>query len=233
MDALSEACAVAPTPSHPAPGAIVRDLGRRAYEPVWRAMQAFTDARGADTPDELWLVEHDPVFTLGQAGKPEHVLMPGESPVIHVDRGGQVTYHGPGQIVLYPLLDLRRLKVGVKDYVCKVEQSMIDTLADWNIEAVRREGAPGVYVGDAKIGALGIRVRHGCTFHGLAFNIAMDLEPFRRLNPCGYAGLAVTSMADLGGPSSLDTVKARLIEHVARQFGLTVSTDPAPPAQLA
>ncbi len=234
MDALSETCAVAPAPSsREVPTAIVRDLGRRAYEPVWRAMQAFTDARGADTPDELWLVEHDPVFTLGQAGKPEHVLMPGEIPVIHVDRGGQVTYHGPGQIVLYPLLDLRRLKVGVKDYVCKVEQSMIDTLADWNIEAVRREGAPGVYVGDAKIGALGIRVRHGCTFHGLAFNIAMDLEPFRRINPCGYAGLAVTSMADLGGPSSLDTVKARLIEHVARQFGLTVSTDPAPPAQLA
>ena len=234
MDALSETCAVAPAPSsREVPTAIVRDLGRRAYEPVWRAMQAFTDARGADTPDELWLVEHDPVFTLGQAGKPEHVLMPGEIPVIHVDRGGQVTYHGPGQIVLYPLLDLRRLKGGVKDYVCKVEQSMIDTLADWNIEAVRREGAPGVYVGDAKIGALGIRVRHGCTFHGLAFNIAMDLEPFRRINPCGYAGLAVTSMADLGGPSSLDTVKARLIEHVARQFGLTVSTDPAPPAQLA
>nr|WP_229790784.1 lipoyl(octanoyl) transferase LipB [Lysobacter xinjiangensis] len=231
---MSEACAAAPAPSsREVPTAIVRDLGRRAYEPVWRAMQTFTDARGADTPDELWLVEHDPVFTLGQAGKPEHVLMPGEIPVIHVDRGGQVTYHGPGQIVLYPLLDLRRLKVGVKDYVCKVEQSMIDTLADWNIEAVRREGAPGVYVGDAKIGALGIRVRHGCTFHGLAFNIAMDLEPFRRINPCGYAGLAVTSMADLGGPSSLDTVKARLIEHVARQFGLTVSTDPAPPAQLA
>ena len=225
--------AVAAATETTAGNCVVRDLGRRAYEPVWRAMQSLTDARDEATPDELWLVEHDPVFTLGQAGKPEHVLMPGEIPVIHVDRGGQLTYHGPGQIVLYPLLDLRRLKVGVKDYVCKVEQSMIDTLADWNIEAVRREGAPGVYVGDAKIGALGIRVRHGCTFHGLAFNIAMDLEPFRRINPCGYAGLAVTSMADLGGPSSLDTVKARLIEHVARQFGLTVSTDPAPPAQLA
>ncbi|HZX80558.1 MAG TPA: lipoyl(octanoyl) transferase LipB [Lysobacter sp.] len=222
MDAVGGACAVAPAPSREVPTALVRDLGRRAYEPVWRAMQAFTDARDAGTPDELWLVEHDPVFTLGQAGKPEHVLMPGDIPVIHVDRGGQVTYHGPGQIVLYPLLDLRRLKVGVKDYVCKVEQSMIDTLADWNIEAVRREGAPGVYVGDAKIGALGIRVRHGCTFHGLAFNIAMDLSPFHRINPCGYAGLAVTSMADLGGPSSLDAVKTRLIEHVARQFGLDV-----------
>ena len=213
--------------------AIVRDLGRQPYEPVWRAMQRFTDARDDATVDECWLVEHEPVFTLGQAGKPEHVLMPGEIPVIHVDRGGQVTYHGPGQIVLYPLLDLRRLKVGVKDYVCKVEQSMLDTLADWNIEAVRREGAPGVYVGDAKIGALGIRVRHGCTFHGLAFNIAMDLEPFRRINPCGYAGLAVTSMSDLGGPSSPDVVKARLIGHVARQFGLAVVSDDASPDALA
>ena len=209
------------------PVALVRDFGRQAYEPVWRAMQSFTDTRDDATPDELWLVEHDPVFTLGQAGKPEHVLMPGDIPVLHVDRGGQVTYHGPGQIVLYPLLDLRRLKVGVKDYVCRIEQAMIDTLADWNIDAVRRDGAPGVYVGDAKIGALGIRVRRGCTFHGLAFNIAMDLEPFRRINPCGYAGLQVTSMADLGGPSSLETVKARLVAHVARQFGLCVVDQPA------
>ncbi len=227
---MSEACAVAEPPATSAgvPTALVRDLGRQPYEPVWRAMQAFTDARDESTPDEFWLVEHDPVFTLGQAGNPEHVLMPGDIPVIHVDRGGQVTYHGPGQIVLYPLLDLRRLKVGVKEYVCKVEQSMIDTLADWNIHAVRRDGAPGVYVNDAKIGALGIRVRHGCTFHGLAFNIAMDLEPFRRINPCGYAGLQVTSMADLGGPSSLEVVKTRLIEHLARQFGLSTATAPVP-----
>ncbi|HEU4773153.1 MAG TPA: lipoyl(octanoyl) transferase LipB, partial [Lysobacter sp.] len=176
------------------PVALVRDLGRQPYEPVWHAMQAFTDARDADTADELWLVEHDPVFTLGQAGKPEHVLMAGDIPVIQVDRGGQVTYHGPGQLVLYPLLDLRRLKVGVREYVCRIEQSIIDTLADWNIEAVRREGAPGVYVAGAKIAALGIRVRRGCSFHGLAFNIDMDLSPFRRINPCGYAGLQVTSM---------------------------------------
>ena len=202
--------------------ALVRDLGRQPYEPVWRAMQRFTDTRGDDTPDELWLVEHDPVFTLGQAGKDEHVLFPGDIPVLHVDRGGQVTYHGPGQIVLYPLLDLKRLKVGVKDYVCRIEQAMIDTLADWNIHAQRREGAPGVYVNGAKIGALGIRVRHGCTFHGLAFNIAMDLEPFRRINPCGYQGLEVTSMLDLGGPSSPDAVKPVLVQHVARLFGLSV-----------
>jgi len=224
-------CAVAPaTAGVEVPVARVRDLGRRACEPVWRAMQAFTDARGADTPDELWLVEHDPVFTLGQAGKPEHVLMPGDIPVLHVDRGGQVTYHGPGQIVLYPLLDLRRLKVGVKDYVCRIEQAMIDTLADWNIHALRRDGAPGVYVGDAKIGALGIRVRRGCTFHGLAFNIAMDLSPFHRINPCGYAGLQVTSMADLGGASGVEAVKPALVAHVARQFGLsTAVADAVPP----
>jgi lipoyl(octanoyl) transferase len=198
-----------------------------AYEPVWRAMQAFTDARTEDTPDEVWLVEHDPVFTLGQAGKPEHVLMPGDIPVIHVDRGGQVTYHGPGQIVAYPLLDLKRLKVGVREYVDRIEQAVIDTLGDWNITALRRDGAPGVYVNDAKVAALGIRIRRGCTFHGLAFNIAMDLEPFQRINPCGYAGLQVTSMLDLGGPSSLEAVKPRLLEHLAVQFGLRLQ--PAAP----
>ena len=207
---------------------VVRHLGRQPYEPVWRGMQRFTDARGDDTVDELWLVEHEPVFTLGQAGRPEHVLAPGTIPVLQVDRGGQVTYHGPGQIVLYPLLDLKRLKVGVKDYVCRIEQAMIDTLADWNIHAQRRDGAPGVYVNDAKIGALGIRVRHGCTFHGLAFNIAMDLEPFQRINPCGYEGLQVTSMLDLGGPSSLEAVKPALLEHLATQFGLRLESAPRP-----
>ena len=205
--------------------AIVRDLGRQPYEPVWRAMQAFTDARDQATPDELWLVEHEPVFTLGQAGKPEHVLMPGEIPVIHVDRGGQVTYHGPGQIVAYPLLDLKRLKIGVRDYVCRIEQAVIDTLGEWNIEGARRDGAPGVYVNGAKVAALGIRVRHGRTFHGLAFNIGMDLEPFHRINPCGYQGLQVTSMRDLGGPSSMEAVKPVLLDHIARQFGLALEEE--------
>lgn len=213
--------------------ALVRDLGRQAYEPVWRAMQRFTDTRDDTTADEIWLVEHDPVFTLGQAGKPEHVLMSGDIPVIHVDRGGQVTYHGPGQIVAYPLLDLRRLKLGVRDYVCRIEQGVIDTLSEWNIDARRRDGAPGVYVGDAKIAALGIRVRRGCTFHGLAFNIAMDLEPFQRINPCGYAGLQVVSMQDLGGPAGLEVVKPVLLEALAAQFGLTLHGMPQPPAQLA
>ncbi|MBD9370671.1 lipoyl(octanoyl) transferase LipB [Xanthomonas sp. XNM01] len=200
--------------------AVVRDLGRQPYAPVWRAMQRFTDARDEATADELWVVEHEPVFTLGQAGKPEHVLAPGEIPVLHVDRGGQVTYHGPGQLVVYPLLDLRRLKIGVREYVCRIEQAIIDTLDEWNIVAERQDGAPGVYVAGAKVAALGIRVRRGCTFHGLSFNVGMDLEPFHRINPCGYQGLRVTSVLDLGGPSGMDAVKPVLLSQLARQFGL-------------
>ena len=229
MDALTPEACCTPAPRRGARVPVqVCDLGRQPYEPVWRAMQAFTDTRGPDTPDALWLVEHDPVFTLGQAGKPEHVLMPGEIPVLHVDRGGQVTYHGPGQIVAYPLLDLKRLKVGVREYVERIEQAVIDTLADWNIHGARLCGAPGVYVNGAKVAALGIRVRRGCTFHGLAFNIAMDLSPFHRINPCGYAGLQVTSMHDLGGPSSLDAVKPVLLGHLADVFGLAPEPAPAP-----
>lgn len=203
----------------------VRALGRQPYEPVWRAMQRFTDARDEDTADEIWMVEHDPVFTLGQAGKPEHVLAAGDIPVIHVDRGGQVTYHGPGQIVAYPLFDLKRMKVGVRQYVCSIEQAIIDTAADWNIHAERREGAPGVYVAGAKVAALGIRVRRGCTFHGLAFNIAMDLEPFARINPCGYQGLRVTSLADLGGPSGMQSVAPVLLAQLAAQFDLQLQEE--------
>jgi lipoyl(octanoyl) transferase len=210
--------------------ATVHDLGRQPYQPVWRAMQAFTDARDASTPDALWLVEHDPVFTLGQAGKPEHVLAPGDIPVIHVDRGGQVTYHGPGQLVVYPLLDLKRLNIGVRDYVCRIEQAIIDTCAEWNIHAERKDGAPGVYVAGAKIGALGIRVRRGCTFHGLSFNIAMDLEPFQRINPCGYEGLRTVALSDLGGPASMDAVKTVLLEKIAVLFGLELQAGTELPA---
>ncbi|HJU07420.1 MAG TPA: lipoyl(octanoyl) transferase LipB [Rhodanobacteraceae bacterium] len=213
---------MSPPPPTPNPQPLlVRHLGLRPYVPVWQAMRAFTDARDADTSDELWLLEHDPVFTLGQAGKREHVLSPGEIPVIPVDRGGQVTYHGPGQIVAYPLLDLRRLGIGVRDLVCRIEQAIIDTLGHWNIIAVRRAGAPGVYVNDAKIAALGLRVRRGCSFHGLAFNVAMDLEPFRRINPCGYAGLQVTQVIDLGGTSKLAEVGDVLVRELCNQFGLT------------
>jgi len=209
--------------------ALLRDLGRQGYEPVWHAMQQFTDSRTDASSDELWVVEHDPVFTLGQAGKPEHVLAAGDIPVLHVDRGGQVTYHGPGQIVVYPLLDLRRLGIGVRDYVCRIEQAIIDTLDEWNIGAERMDGAPGVYVGGAKIAALGIRVRRGCSFHGLAFNVSLDLEPFHRINPCGYAGMQVTSVLDLGGPSGIEAVKSVLLSHLAQQFGLTLQPTPELP----
>ena len=205
----------------------VRRLGRVPYESTWKAMSAFTDNRTSDTADELWLLEHDPVFTLGQAGKMEHVLAPGEIPVVPVDRGGQVTYHGPGQIVAYPLIDLRRAGVGVRELVNRIEQAIIDTLAHWNIEAQRREGAPGVYVGDAKVAALGLRVRRGCSFHGLAFNVNMDLSPYHRINPCGYKGLEVTQVLDLGGPSSLAEVENALVEEFCRQFDFhPVQADP-------
>jgi lipoyl(octanoyl) transferase len=198
-----------------------RHADLRPYEPTWRAMQTFTDARDESTPDELWVLQHEPVFTLGQAGKWEHVLMPGNIPVVPVDRGGQVTYHGPGQIVAYPLIDIRRAKIGVRDFVNRIEQSIIDTLETWNIVAVRKDGAPGVYVNGAKVAALGLRVRRGCTFHGLAFNVNMDLEPFHRINPCGYQGLQVTQVMDMGGPSSVAEVEDVLIENLARQLGMT------------
>ncbi len=202
--------------------------GLQPYEPVWRAMQAFTDTRDAQTPDELWVVEHEPVFTLGQAGKWEHVLLPGDIPVVPVDRGGQVTYHGPGQIVAYPLIDLRRAGIGVREFVTCIEQAIIDTLAEWNIVAARKNGAPGVYVADAKVAALGLRVRRGCTFHGLAFNVNMDLEPFHRINPCGFQGLQVTQMLDLGGPSRLADVEIELISQLAHQLGLKAEPAAAP-----
>ena len=205
----------------------VRRLGRQPYEPVWRAMSAFTDNRVADTVDELWVLEHDPVFTLGQAGKMEHVLIPGDIPVVPVDRGGQVTYHGPGQIVAYPLIDLRRVGVSVRELVNKIEQSIIDSLAHWQIQAVRLDGAPGVYVGAAKIAALGLRVRRGCSFHGLALDVNMDLEPFQRINPCGYKGLEVTQMVDWGGPTRLADVEEVLIGEFCRQFGF--DAEPAAP----
>jgi lipoyl(octanoyl) transferase len=215
----------------------VRRLGRQPYESTWKAMSAFTDAREADTPDELWLLEHDRIFTLGQAGKMEHVLAPGDIPVLPVDRGGQVTYHGPGQIVAYPMIDLRRAKLGVRELVHKIEQAIIDTLEHWNIGAARREGAPGVYVGDAKIAALGLRVRRGCSFHGLAFNVNMDLEPYHRINPCGYQGLAVTQVLDLGGPSRLADVEDVLVEQFCQQFGFDARTAaptvPELPARVA
>lgn len=192
----------------------IRRLGRVAYEPVWEDMQTFTDARDADTGDEIWVLEHDPVFTLGLAGKREHVLAPGDIPVVHIDRGGQVTYHGPGQLVVYPLLDLRRRKLGPRALVDSLEQATIDTLAEWNVDAHARPDAPGVYVGEKKIASIGLRVRRGASYHGIAFNVDMDLEPFTRINPCGYAGLEMTQVSELGGPSGLDAVADLFLPHL-------------------
>lgn len=176
---------------------VIRQLGVQPYEPVWRAMQHFTETRTEATADELWVLQHPSVFTQGQAGKAEHLLAPGDIPVIQIDRGGQVTYHGPGQLVIYLLINVRRASVGVRDLVSLIEAAIIDTLASFKIEAAARADAPGVYVGDAKIAQLGLRIRRGCSYHGLSLNVAMDLSPFSRINPCGYAGLAVTQLIDL------------------------------------
>jgi lipoyl(octanoyl) transferase len=196
----------------------LRRLGVAEYEPVWHDMQVFTDARDEHTPDELWLVQHPPVFTQGQAGKAEHVLAPGEIPVIQVDRGGQVTYHGPGQIVAYPLVDLRRKGIGVRQFVNRIEQSIIRVLAHYDVRGERIEGAPGIYVRGDKVASIGLRVRRGCTFHGLAFNIDMDLEPFQRINPCGYAGLQVTQLSQLA-QVNFDEAEDRLLASFAEHLG--------------
>ena len=197
----------------------VRELGLVDYEPTWRAMQAFTDRRGPHTDDELWLLSHPPVYTLGQAGRPEHLLAPGEIPVIRVDRGGQVTYHGPGQLVVYVLLDLRRAGFGVRQLVSLLEASVIDLLAGQGIAAAARADAPGVYVNGAKIASLGLRVRRGCSFHGLALNVDTDLAPFARINPCGYAGLPVTQLADLGARRDPRAVGEDLAGIIAARLG--------------
>lgn len=196
----------------------MRELGRRAYAEVLDEMRAFTDARDAQTPDEFWLVEHDPVFTQGQAGKAEHVLAPGDIPVIQSDRGGQVTYHGPGQLVCYLLLDIRRRGMGVRDLVSGIEQAIIDLLKDEGIDAYARREAPGVYVADAKVAQLGLRVRHGRSYHGLALNVAMDLEPFARINPCGFEGLRVTDLRQLGVRKTGQDIQAALLAQLAIQF---------------
>jgi len=176
----------------------VRHLGRLEYEPTWRAMQEFTARRDTDTPDELWLLEHPPVYTLGQAGRREHLLAATDIPLVPIDRGGQITYHGPGQVVVYVLVDLRRRGYGVRELVTRMEQAVIEVLAAHAVVAQRLAGAPGVYVDGAKIAALGLRVKRGCTYHGLALNVDMDLAPFAAINPCGYAGMRVTQCRDLG-----------------------------------
>jgi lipoyl(octanoyl) transferase len=197
---------------------IIRNLGYADYEPVWRRMQAFTDARDADTPDELWLVEHPPVFTLGLNGRPEHVLKPGDIPVIAVDRGGQVTYHGPGQVVLYVLLDLRRRGLGVRALVTHLEQAVVAMLAGHGIRGEARPDAPGVYVDGAKVAALGLRVRRGASYHGIALNVDPDLSAFARINPCGYEGLEATSLKRLGVEMDVETAGRELAARVLERL---------------
>jgi lipoyl(octanoyl) transferase len=207
----------------------VSHLGLQPYQQVWAAMTEFTNTRTPESTDQLWLVQHPPVFTQGQAGKAEHLLVPGDIPVVQSDRGGQVTYHGPGQLVAYPLLDLRRLKMGVRDLVTAIEQTIVATLAEFQIDAFPKPDAPGVYVNSEgrvdKIASLGLRVRRGCSFHGLALNVAMDLSPFLRINPCGYQGLAMTQMQSLlPNPPSIEDVQQQLVTQFAQKLGYETCT---------
>ncbi|MGF1839948.1 lipoyl(octanoyl) transferase LipB [Vibrio atlanticus] len=198
---------------------IVKKLGRQDYEPVWKAMHKFTDERTDEDVDQIWLVEHNPVFTQGQAGKAEHVLNAGDIPVIQSDRGGQVTYHGPGQLVAYFLINIRRKKFGVRDLVTHIENLVINTLKAYNIDSTARPDAPGVYVDGKKICSLGLRIRRGCSFHGLALNVDMDLSPFQRINPCGYQGMKMAQVSQLGGPSELENVEQQLIQELVELLG--------------
>lgn len=198
----------------------VKDLGRRAYEPLWRAMQQFTETRASDTQDEIWLTEHPPVFTLGLNASREHVLDPGDIPVVQIDRGGQVTYHGPGQLMIYPLIDLKRAALGVRDLVTALEQSVVDLLRDEGVAASSRADAPGVYVDGRKVASVGLRVRRGASYHGMALNVDLDLEPFSRINPCGMRGLAVTDFTRLGVELDLAGAGGAIVGHLLRRLDL-------------
>lgn len=200
---------------------LLRRLGRCEYRPVFDAMRAFTDGRAATTPDELWWVEHPPVFTQGVGGKPEHLLAPGDIPVVRADRGGQVTYHGPGQLVVYCLLDVRRLGLGARALVTILEQAVIELLAAHGIVAQARPDAPGVYLEGAKVASLGLRIRQGRSYHGLSLNVAMDLEPFSRINPCGYPGLRVTQLRDFGVELTLEAAAEALLPRLGHKLGYT------------
>ncbi len=200
---------------------IIRDLGQVDYTSTWQRMQQFTDQRDDGTLDEIWLLEHPPVFTQGQAGKAEHLLFPGDIPVVQVDRGGQVTYHGPGQLVAYVLLNIKRRNLGVRQLVNLIEQSIIETLAQNQVAAYAKADAPGVYVDEKKVASLGLRVRKGCTFHGLALNVDMDLSPFSRINPCGYAGMQMVQSKDLGGPVSMQQAKQQLSAQLVKLLNVS------------
>ena len=199
---------------------ILRWLGRVEYEPTWRAMQRMAETRVPATPDELWFLEHPPVYTMGMNARREHLLATGDIPVVDIDRGGQVTYHGPGQLVVYPLLDLERAGLGVRPLVEGIERAVVATVAEWGIVAMGRRDAHGVYVDGRKLASIGLRIRRSHSYHGLALNVAMDLEPFQRINPCGYAGLEMTQLADLGGPTDLGSVADALAPRLLESLGL-------------
>jgi len=197
----------------------VRTLGLQSYLPVWQTMQQFTEQRTSNTIDELWLLEHEPVFTMGRNGQKEHLLNPGNIPVIPIDRGGQVTYHGPGQLLIYLLIDLKRRGLGVRQFITIIEQSIINTLSDYQLNAYAKKEAPGVYISNAKIAALGLRIKKGCSFHGLSLNFAMDLQPFKQINPCGYKDLEVIQFSDYIKDISLVQVQNKLVYHLANKLG--------------
>jgi lipoyl(octanoyl) transferase len=205
------------------PAPVIRRLGVVEYQPTWRAMQRFTEERTAATPDEIWFLEHPPVFTLGVNASRAHLLAPGDIPVVHVDRGGQVTYHGPGQLVVYPLVDLRRAGLAIRDFVTALERGVIELAAQFGIGAEGRRSAPGVYVEGRKLASVGVRVRRGGSYHGLAVNVALDLEPFRRINPCGYQGLQMTQLAALGGPRTVSACARALEPYLLRALGYRVT----------
>ncbi len=198
----------------------IKSFGLTDYVPAWRAMQAFTDARGLRTPDEIWFMEHKPVFTLGVNAAPEHLLAPGDIPVVQVDRGGQVTYHGPGQLMIYPLLDLKRAGIGVRALVTALEQSAVRLAAAHGIESASRCDAPGVYANGVKFASVGLRIRRGASFHGMALNVNMDLEPFARINPCGFRGLEVSDLHKLGAPLSIEAAQRTLLPYLLAELGL-------------
>lgn len=199
----------------------IRYLGRREYVPLWHDMQTFTDERDDSTPDEIWFCEHPPVFTMGLNASKEHLLAPGDIPVVQIDRGGQVTFHGPGQLMVYPLIDIRRANIGVRKLVTALEQSVVDLAADYNVEAEARPDAPGVYVDGDKLASVGLRIRRGASFHGMALNVDADLEPFSRINPCGYAELEMTDLHRLGIELGLEEASEKLLPHFLKRLGLS------------
>jgi lipoyl(octanoyl) transferase len=224
--ARAGAPALSAPPALPRDVPLVRHLGLVPYEPTWRAMQRFTEARTAGSADEIWFLEHPPVFTLGMNASRAHLIAPGDVPVVQIDRGGQVTYHGPGQLVVYPLIDLKRAGLGIRDFVTALERAVIEVAREYGIRAECQRAARGVYVAGEKLASVGVRVRRNGSYHGLALNVALDLEPFGRINPCGYQGLRMTQLSQLGGPASVAQAAAALEPHLLRALGFAAVTVP-------